>query len=535
MKKIKILIILLLIATVIIALYFKVLKKEKMEYSLIKVERGNVIQKVSESGKVEPGEEIKLSFRTSEKIEEIFVHVGEKVEAGTRLVKLNTSKLFSQLDEAKAAVEVAQAQLDKLLAGASAEEIKVSETTVTNAENSLHSAKQNLEDVKVVAKEDLDDAYNDALSVLDDAHLKSANAFNVVKSVYITYFLRADQVTITVKDNRDAIERELNKMESFLDTAKNDSTTENIDLALKETKTSLTNIFQALVIIRQTCDDPLYRDAVSSTDKISLDTQKTNINTAISNIIDSQQAISSVEATNNYNINTAAAQVLSAEGVLNKARDELLKLKTPARQEDVVFYQAKLQEAEAGVAAIEIQIKDATLLSPIAGQVVEIHKRIGETVQAAEAVISLLPENPFQVKVDIYEEDIVKVKIGDPVEIKMTAFPDETFTGRVIFIDPAGKLIDGVVYYRTTIDFNEAPSGLKPAMTADVVIKTAFRENVLVIPEKVISKKDGRMTVTILKGKELEEREITIGLKDSNSLVEVISGLGGEEEIVVPK
>ena len=73
----------------------------------------------------------------------------------------------------------------------------------------------------------------------------------------------------------------------------------------------------------------------------------------------------------------------------------------------------------------------------------------------------MLPQSPFQVAVDIYEEDIVKVKIGNPVDIKLTAFPDKIFKGKVIAIDPAEKIIEGVVYYEVTIDFEEAAAGIK--------------------------------------------------------------------------
>ncbi|MBZ9578522.1 efflux transporter periplasmic adaptor subunit, partial [Patescibacteria group bacterium] len=67
----------------------------------------------------------------------------------------------------------------------------------------------------------------------------------------------------------------------------------------------------------------------------------------------------------------------------------------------------------------------------------------------------------------------------------------------------------------------------------DIIIKTASRENVLVIPEEAVEKKDGKAIVQVLIGKTLQEREIEIGLIGSDDMVEVISGLKEGEEVVI--
>jgi len=184
---------------------------------------------------------------------------------------------------------------------------------------------------------------------------------------------------------------------------------------------------------------------------------------------------------------------------------------------------------------LENQIEDTVLRSPVDGQVTKINKRVGEQVQPMlkDPVISLLPVAPFEVEVDIYEEDIVKINVGNSVDIVLTPFPDEILKGKVVSIDPVEKLIEGVVYYEITIDFEDPPEKLKPGMTADVIIKTASRENVLVIPEEAIEKKDGKVIVQVFIGKTPQEREIEIGLIGSDDMVEVISGLKEGEEVVI--
>jgi HlyD family secretion protein len=156
-----------------------------------------------------------------------------------------------------------------------------------------------------------------------------------------------------------------------------------------------------------------------------------------------------------------------------------------------------------------------------------------------ESFISLIPDTPFQIEVDIYEEDVVKIEIGDLVEINFIAFPEKTFKGRVIAIDPAEKLIEGVVYYKVTIEpdndenFEKIKEKLKPGMTADVYIEIERKENVLVIPQIALYKKEKKFFVKVLKEGIIKEREVKVGIFGSNDKVEILSGLKENEEIII--
>jgi HlyD family secretion protein len=283
-------------------------------------------------------------------------------------------------------------------------------------------------------------------------------------------------------------------MKAVIDVTKSTAENEKSDLALSETEKNLNVIFDDLREIREVCESENYKNIVSATAKSSLDTQRTYINTALSNIITSKQTISSVKLNNKYNIDVAQAAVSDAEAALKTAQDKLAVTLVKPRQNDIELYEAQISQAQAQVKLIENQIQDSILRSPIDGKIIEIKKKVGEIVQPLlqDVVFVLLPDNPFEIKVDIYEEDIVKVKIGNPVDISLVAFPDKIFKGRVIEINPAEKLIEGIVYYETTINFDEIPEGIKPGMTADLIIKTDSKENVLTIPKDAIQKKNGK-------------------------------------------
>ena len=531
----KIILAIIIISVLVGVFYYLISTKEELEFTLVEVSRGNVFQEVSETGQVKKGEKINLGFKNSGRIEEIYVEVSEEVEKGDVLAKLETKGLEIQLQEARSDLKAYEAKLNKLLAGASSEEIKAAETAVSNAETSLENARQDLKNVKAGAEEDLDQDYEDALSVLDDCYLKAYNVQNVVDSIQRNYFIKNDQEGIKVKENKYKIRTSVSEIKSYLDQARDNSEKEYTDLALSQTSNELSEIYNSLKIIREVCEELNYRDVVSSTDKASLDTHKTNINTSLTDISDSQQAISSTKLTNESNIDTAEAKVSTAQGSLETAQAGLSLITAPAQEADIDLSEAQITKAQTQIQFLENQLQESYLTSPVEGQVIKLNKRIGEMVSSAlgEGIIVLLPTAPFEIETNIYEEDVVKLDIGNPVEILLVAFPDQVFEGRLISIDPSEKLIEGVVHYVVKISFEELPENIKPGMTADLVIKTASKEDVLIIPEDAIQEKDGKTTVQVLKHGMVEEREIEIGLRGSDGMTEVLSGILEGEEIIL--
>lgn len=540
----KLVLIIVAVLILVIGIYQGFFKKEVSDFTLAEVKIGNINQEVFETGQVKKGEETNLNFKNAGRIEKIYVAVNDEIKSGEKLIKLETVQLQIQLQESKASLSLAQAKLNKLLAGATSEEIQVTETTVVNAQTSLESSQQSLKDVQSKAKESLDSAYEDVVNVLNDSCLKADNALRVINLLQKTYFvenfqggisIEKYQEGIMVRENKNEIEIAVADIKSYIDSVEDNDQHYNIDIAVSGTKEALKEIQSSLRLIREICEQSSYYDTVSTADKTSLDTQKSYINTALTNITNFQQAIGLAQETNETNINTAQASVSTAQGVLKTAQDQFSLLIAPPRKEDVNSYKAQVKQAQSQVQLLENHIQESTLKSPIEGRIIEINKRIGEIVQSSSqgAVIVLLPTDPFEIEADVYEEDIVKMNIGNQVDISLVAFPDQVFEGKIISFNPAEKLIEGIVYYEVTVAFGQIPSGVNPGMTADLIIKTASRENVLTISEDAIQEKDGKKFVEVLVGKNPEEREIETGLLGNDDIIEIISGLEEGEKIIL--
>jgi HlyD family secretion protein len=504
------------IAVVVTVFLFLVLgqtvfKKPKVNYIEEEVKSGTIVQEVSETGIIKKGEEISLSFQSGGKIDKIYVKDGQEVKAGDILAKLDSAQLAIRQTEAQAALDVAQAQL------------QVAQTSFSNYQNSLAAENQNLADVTATAEKTLSNTYENAQNVLDDAYLKIYNAFDTVNGVQLDYFYRADQESLTVKNNKNAMNQAINNLKSAIALAKASLKNTDIDGAITLAKNSLGDTSSALAIIRQTCETSYYRDTVSATYKTSLDTHRTYINAALSSVANIQQTISLIKISNETNANTAKNRVVAAQGSLKKSQD------------DISLYQAQLKQVQANLTLLQRQVGDTSIFAPADGQIANVFKKGSEIAQVSEPVVSFISNGPFQIETDIYEEDVVKVKTGDSVEIKLTAFPGQIFSGKVIWISPAEKLIDGVVYYEVKIDFPEAPQEIRVGMTADIVIKTAQKDNALMISGSAINKKDNKNFVQIVKNGQQEEREVQVGIKGSEGQVEIISGLQAGEFVAVPK
>jgi RND family efflux transporter MFP subunit len=530
LKKKKLLIIVLIIVLGFIG-YLVFIRNGEPEYTTEAVTMGTAVKEVSETGAVKISEQINLGFRYAGRIDQIYVKVGDQVELGQNLAKADTEQPYIELSESQAAFEVAQADYNKLLAGSSSEEIKVAEADVSSAQIALNNKKQVLEDVKADAEEDLNQNYQDSLDDLDDAYLKIYNAFNVASDVQREYFTGNDQEGVNVRNNKDVIENALSDASYYVNKARSGSQSD-VEAGLLEVKSLLLEVRNALEVIRNMAETSLYRDTVTSADKTSLDTQKEDINTAYAGVVAGQQDISATKIANQTNINSAQADVATAEANLQKKQDELALKKAGPTQENINLYLAKIKQAQADVSLLQNKISEAVLRSPARGRIAAINKRAGETVQPTDSVVSLLPEGPFQVEADIYEEDIIDVKTDNPVRINLPAFSDQTFWGRVILIDPTEKLIDGVVYYEVNIIFDTFSESIKPGMTADIVIETAKKENVLIIPKGALKKINGENIVRVLEKGKAQERKIEIGL-EGEEYIEVISGLAEGEQVIV--
>jgi len=607
MRKRTIAIIIIIVLSVGAFVVYGFTKEPDVKYTTVEVARGEILQTVSATGTVEAETKLDLRFMNSGRIKEINVKVGDSVLEDEILAKLDTVQLESQLNRAKAGLSAAQANLNKLLEGATVEDVRVSETAVANAQVASNSAEQSLADTRVGATKDIANAeasVNSAQISLDNANQSLVNTQisnennlnqdyddawnNTLNSALLTADNSLD-TNDTVLDDEDAqdtlsvlntqylnnssqsktiAENSYNNAKDYINSIKPSPSDENIDEALAQLKSALEDVRTTLSdtsdVLGATITSSNLSQAELDALKLSISTARTYTNTAISNLTTAQQNISTQKVTNQTNldsaqatvnsaesalnlsqeslaatqaltnskINTAENAVKSAEGALQQAQDQLsLKTAKPSYSE-ISLYTAQVQEARASVELIESQLSDSILTAPQSGMITEINGEIGETITSAVNFVSIIASENFEIKTNISEVDIAKIKIDDKVEITFDALgPDKEFAGSVTEIDPAQTEISGVIYYKTTTIFTGNSVIIKPGMTANLDIVTAQKDNAIMIPFQALKEKDNQKYVQVLEDDVARDVFVEVGLRGDINL-EVLSGLNGGEMVV---
>ena len=338
----------------------------------------------------------------------------------------------------------------------------------------------------------------------------------------------------------------------------NNSTDENIDQALIETIDALQKIKQALDIISIT-------SSLTTTEKTNLISEKNNVSAEIITLSSKQQSIAVQKITNITNIASAEANVTGAQNALANAEDELVLKKAGYLPEQIISQEAKVKQAEGNINLQKIQIKQAeanvdsqkakirqteanvlniqTLLaktflySPIDGVVIKQEAEKGEIVSANSLIISIISEKQFEIEANVPEVDLVKIKIGNMAKITLDAYGNNiVFEAKVIAIDPAETMIEGVATYKTTLQFTKKDKDIKSGMTANIDIIGSKREGVVALPQQAISAKNEDKIVKILNARgEVSEARVVTGFRGSDGYVEIIEGVEEGDKIILSK
>ena len=532
-KKTKFIIIIIAVAIVGLVGWLIFRGEGELPYDFVVVQRGDIVEEVSTTGTVKPAENINLRFETGGTVERVYVSEGAEVAQGSSLVKLYTGKLYNQFLQTKASYNQANAELNQFIAGVTVEEIQVAERVVENARIAL-------EDVRAKADSDLTGDYNDARNTFNNAYFNADKAMNKLEALFDKNTLykeyRSDfsfsnlQLKNETKDQKSDADSALEDLQELITTMRSSPSNDEIDDTFNPFLSHLETIRGALDsaadLLSYILFNVNYGQTQWDTDKDNIETGRTTINTAITNVLSAQQAVVSQKVTNQVNIN-------SAENTLRKAEDDLTKLKAVPREVDIAVYRAKVEKARASMLELQQSLDDAVLKAPIEGVITNVNVKVGETVVAGgDPAVSLINTSEFQIKVDIPEADIGKIDPGDPAEISLDAFPETSWPGQIAEVNPAETLIEGVVYYRATVIFDEIDERIKSGMSADVTVETDKKENVLSVPYRAIIYKEGKKIIRILEGEEIKEIEAETGLRGARGEIEIISGIREGDKVI---
>jgi HlyD family secretion protein len=193
--------------------------------------------------------------------------------------------------------------------------------------------------------------------------------------------------------------------------------------------------------------------------------------------------------------------------------------------------QASLDNAKLALEQAQRNLDKAKITAPFDGIVAAVNYSIADSTgtSAAATVVDL---SHLQIKVNVAEVDLAKIKVGNPAQVTLDALPGATYNARVTAISPTGTVTQGVVNYPILLELIDADNAIKPGMTANPTIEVERRENVLLIPTRAVRTQGNQKIVTVQSEGRLTQTRVTTGLSNDTS-VEIISGLKEGDVIIV--
>lgn len=235
---------------------------------------------------------------------------------------------------------------------------------------------------------------------------------------------------------------------------------------------------------------------------------------------------------------TAKSTYVNAKAEVEAAKQSVL-----SAEFNVKSFEASLKEARKNLNRTEI-------FSPVSGIVSKLSVEQGERVvgtsqMAGTEMMRLANLNDMEVSVDVNENDIVKVGLGDTAEIEVDAYPSRKFKGTVTEIansattsaqTTSDQVTNFVVkirilrssYADLTAKFGKRKSVFRPGMSASVEIQTERTENVITVPIEAVSIRQAEALDTL---ESKEEEGAKKGLKEADDLEVVFVKSGNKVKI----
>ncbi len=460
-----------------------------------RVRRGNLIIAVGGSGTLMPGAEVDLGFSSAGVVSEVLVEVGDWVENGDVLARIDPAALQRALIQSEADLMVAQDNLESAESPYSQLDLNQAYLAIDQAEAALVEAKDNL----AVAREPSACLYESVVDLEYEYSWYYDNYYQTVQQYEAGETGRED--LNAASDNLQWAEERLNQA---LDCPPGPE-----DVAVCESDYVWYQGRYAEMGGRYRVGEISQEQLFALGDRIQAVKQRLD---------QARQAAS--EGTK------AQDEVSQCEFNLQKARETLAEMQSGPDATDVQVAQAKLVSAEAAVEDARAALEGATLVAPFSGVVTAVEAQAGETLGTA-AIITLADMADPLVEIYLDETDVNSVAPGYEVEVVFDALPDDVFTGQIERVEPELAMIQNAPTVIAFASLEESDTSSLPPLGANAMVEViaARAENVLLVPTEALRElSPGQYAVMVMVDGEPQMRQVEVGVMDY-AYAEIISGL----------
>lgn len=536
-------------------------------------------------GAVRPmvGAEVRVGAQVSGRVAELYANVGDLVERGQLIARLDDSELQARVERTRADLTAAEEKWREARAAAGAAP-EQSAASVEEARSSLEAARARLRQVQADAEAEPARAESDveqAQRALDAAHARLDQARARAGAQRPTSDAQVEQARAAV----DSAEARLARVERGArqeEIASAEAAVRQAESRLREAEQNLERaeaLFEREFIAAQEVDrrrterDVALGDLDGARERLSLlrtqvlpedlqqaraelaqarsrlaevQSRDVEVEVAERDVAAGEADVSRAEAAlraarantsrvavSQQQVESARAEVERAEATLRRARSGQVDVELKRRAADAA--RAQVEQARAALREAEAKLGYTQIHAPLTGVVGSVSTQEGETVAvglAAPTFITIVDLDRLEVHAFVDETDIGRVKERQEALFFVDAYPDQEFTGRVTAIYPKAQMEQNVVEYDVVIEIDDTHGLLKPDMTANVTIMMEAREDVLTVPNGAIRREAGRRVVYVEENGQFTPRPVETGLRDA-SHTEILSGVQVGDRVLV--
>jgi len=245
-------------------------------------------------------------------------------------------------------------------------------------------------------------------------------------------------------------------------------------------------------------------------------------------------------------ISQASAQSHSAEGLYNQAIinqsttywQNLSSTQSAARQIEITAKnisqaESQLELLKINLDLVNLDVDNSIIYAPYDGVVLSSAYKDGEYAGPGVPAISVI-SSAFIIKAEVNETDIVNLEVGQDALVRLDAYYENVFGGKITEISPISTNIGGVVSFELTVkpDAADIPT-LLYGLSASLDIVTSSAEDVLYVPLQSVFEEDGKSYVNVSgENRSIKKVEVTTGIYNFD-FIEIKSGLSEGDNILI--
>ena len=190
---------------------------------------------------------------------------------------------------------------------------------------------------------------------------------------------------------------------------------------------------------------------------------------------------------------------------------------------------AQVERAQAEVQLAQERLDDARLVAPFAGVISERFVDVGDYVKAGDHLATLYRVSQMEIAFTLPERYMGRAKSGQPVSVRVAAYPDRPFAGPVYFVSPEVDQATRDFLVKARLD---NPEGLlKPGAFGTAVVTLEVHQDRPVVPEEALVATREGYVVFVVNDDVVRRRAVRVGLREAG-LAEVREGLAPGERVV---